>query len=85
MPEKVKAKQYFLVRLEGEAPVIHTLRVLAADEDEAFNIATRLPHLSVPIGPPEINLRLLKVRKASVKNTLTGMINWLKNFPGIIF
>jgi len=73
-------KSWFLVRMEGTAPVVMQFRVLAENEDEAFKMVETRPDQIWPQGPPDVNMKHMQKRKVSIKNTLTGMINWVRNF-----
>lgn len=77
-PPKPKQKQWFSVTVEGEAPVRVRFRVFAEDEDQAFDMVSRSPQGMD--GQPFVDLLRLRKRKVSIKNTLTGLINWVKQF-----
>ena len=79
-PPKPKQKQWFVVRVEGLAPVIVEYRVFAESEQEAFDTANRSPTQTHLNSPPKIDLPRMKKIKASVKSMTSSFINWTKTF-----
>ena len=79
-PPKPKQKQWFLIYVEGIAPVKAQFRVFAEDEEKAFETLERNPHLTQMDGRPHIDLKRINQRKISIKNLMTGMINWVRKF-----
>lgn len=78
--KKPKQKQYYSIKVEGTAPVIAEFRIYAEDEKEAIKIFDTQPHLIQLIGPPKPDMLRLQKKKVTVKNLMTGMIEWVKNF-----
>lgn len=75
-----KKKNPYIIRVEGMAPITMELRVLAEDEDEAFEIFEKYPHRVQHLGPPQPNLNKLIKKRVAIKNMYTSIINWVKNF-----
>lgn len=76
--EQPKQKQWFQVRIEGMAPVTVEYRVMALDEDEAFQLVEQ--GRALPLDKPRVDTRRLQKSKVLIKNLFTGWINWVRNF-----
>lgn len=80
-PEKKKNQSKpFVVRIEGQAPVVVEYRVYAEDEDEAFEIIDKFPFKGQLLGPPKPDITRLQKKKVAIKNLFTSMINWTRTF-----
>jgi len=79
-PNFKKPKQWYQIMVEGEVPIVVYYRVFAEDEDAAFDILERQPHMLQLDSHPKPELRRVKKRKVSIKNLLTGWINWVRTF-----
>ena len=75
-----KQKNWFIVRIEGIAPVIVEYRVHAFDEDEAFDIINQRPQQAKLQSQPRIDFVRIKKLRVSIKNLLTGAANWMRRF-----
>lgn len=75
-----KKKDYYLVTIEGTVPISVSYRVYSFDEEDAYNIVNSSPWNAQIQGQPKLNLLKIKKSKVSVKNLLTGVINWVKKF-----
>lgn len=74
-------KQWFLVRIDGVAPVSIEYRIFAETEDAAFELAVKGAAPNVYLNnKPHISIPKLQKKKVSIKNLLTGWITWVRNF-----
>lgn len=82
MASKKIQKSYFNVKIEGTAPIVVEYRVLAEDEDMAFEMIDKRHMISgvQQLGPPHVDLRKINKKRVTIKNIMTGMINWMRNF-----
>lgn len=78
MSEKPKQKQWFLITIEGNAPVSVQFRAFAEDEDQAFDMFEK--GMVQMDGRPQIDVRRIHKRKVSIKNLLNGLISWTRQF-----
>lgn len=77
---KPKQKHWYQITVEGIAPVKLQFRVFADSEDNAFEIYSKNPSMAPMDGRPHIELRQLNKKRVTIKNLITGMINWIKVF-----
>ena len=77
---KPKQKKWFMVNVEGLAPVTVQFRVFAEDEEQAFEALERHPHAIQMDGRPHIDMKRMAKKQVSIKNLMTGMINWVRKF-----
>lgn len=73
-------KQWWIVTVEGEAPIVAQFKVHAESEDIAFDIVHRSPNLAQLMGPPKFDMFRIKKRRVTIKNTFGTLINWVRNF-----
>ncbi len=79
--EKQKSKQWYQVRIEGTAPVVVEFRVFAENEDEALKLVESGARINVyRLNRPDVNLTKMRKNRVSIKDLLTGMINWVRKF-----
>lgn len=78
--QKKPEKQWYSVRVEGMAPVTVEYRVYAENEDDAFNIFQTSPQYVQLQDRPRIDHRKIIKKRVVIKNLLTGMINWIRQF-----
>lgn len=75
-----QTKKYFEVKLEGMAPVILTYRIYAENEEEAYKIIDKSPHMAKLTSQPIIDMPRVRRRKISIKDLTTGLISFIRNF-----
>ena len=79
-PQKQAQKQWYLVEYQGVAPVVVKLRVLAENEEDAFSIAETNRAQTYLEEKPRVDDKFMVKKKVSVKNLLTGIVGFIKNF-----
>ncbi len=80
LPEKPKL-HVFVVEVEGLIPATVKFRVMAENEDQAFEIFDKSPHMAHPLGPPIPHPGgRIKRTKISIRNAISVFTTWVRNF-----
>ncbi len=71
-----KPKLYYTIKLEVNAPVTLTYKILAESPEQAVDLIAR----SVLAEPPKVNIPRARKLKATVYQTGTSIIKFVKSF-----
>lgn len=77
---EIKKKQAFVIKVEGLIPASVDFRVMAEDEDEAYEIYENSPHLAKALNPPKILPGKIIKKRITIKSALSVFTNWVKSF-----
>jgi len=71
----------FVVEVEGTIPSTTKFRVMAEDEEQAFEIFDKTPHMAHPLGPPMPHPGgRIKKTKISIRSATSAFITWVRKF-----
>ena len=77
---EIKPKKYYSVVIEGTAPIRLEYKILAEDENDAYQQWEQRKFSNPPLSPPRIDFSRMTIRKISIKEAYSSLITWIRNF-----
>jgi hypothetical protein len=77
---KIPQKKPYIIKVEGMAPVILEYRVMAENEDRAYQVFDKQPYLLQLFNPPQVDKARVRKIRVSIRSQFTNIINWVKSF-----
>ena len=71
--------QKYLIKVDGLAPVSLSYEIMAEDEQQAYQMLEKTPHLLVMKEKPFIDLKRMRKSKVVVINMFTGVVEFFRN------
>lgn len=79
-PPKPKQKHWYQITVDAVAPIRVMYRVHSFSEQEAYETYLKNPTMAAMDGRPHIDLHHMQKKKITIKNLITGVINFIKTF-----